>query len=223
MFNVSAQAILGSSKVLGQLPRSVHRFLGVGELSPSPRYIVVAGPTAPSAVLLVENPTSFETAVQLRLDKELTLVAAYGYGLNTRSDSSAGLALLDSVAHGRCQVLSRSGNGHDLSSLFGHRNLFFWGDLDREGLRIALAIRKRLPALTLSALYAPMREMVAVRESSHPYSDMSGKTLQAPWSGTGDELFDGLAAACQDRAVDQEALDLGAFGALAAVKLDHPS
>jgi hypothetical protein len=67
-----------------------------------------------------------------------------------------------------------------LSTLLAHPELFFRGDLDREGLRIALALRRRLLQLRLSGLYAPMRDMVAHRRSSHPYVELSGKLFQAP-------------------------------------------
>jgi len=207
-FSVSACQILGSSKVLGRLPMAALKLLGVDRLSSTPRYVVVAGPTEPAGVLLIENTTTFEVAVRAGLDANLALVAAYGYGLNMHSDSSAGLALLDSLSHGRCEVLSRSGQGHALSRLLAHRRLFFWGDLDREGLRIALALKKNLPNMGLSALYTPMRALVMERETSHPYVGMSGKALQAPWVRSGNDLIDGLAASCESRAVDQESLDV---------------
>jgi hypothetical protein len=208
-FSLSAQHILGASKVLGRLPQATLKLLGVDHLPSTPRYVVVAGPANPVGVLLIENTTSFEMAVHAGLDSELTLIAAYGYGLNMLSDSSAGLALLDSVSRGRCEVLSRSGQGHVLSDLLAHRKLFFWGDLDREGLRIALALRRHFPHLALSALYAPMVALVGARETSHPYVGISGKALQAPWVRTGDDLMDGLAFFCEARAVDQEALEIG--------------
>lgn len=218
-FSVSAREILGSSKVLGRLPIAALKLLGVEHLASTPRYVVVAGPAAPIGVLLIENTTSFELAVRAGLDSELVLVAAYGYGLNMLSDSSAGLALLDSVRNGRCEVLSRSGQGHSLQALLAHPRLFFWGDLDREGLRIASALKQKLPSLALSALYAPMRDLVHQRESSHPYVGMSGKALQAPWTPVGDALLDGLAAHCESRAVDQEALDIVQHRALATHSL----
>ena len=128
---------------------------------------------------------------------------------------------MDSLSNGRCEVLSRSGEVHALGSLFAHPRLLFWGDLDREGLRIALALRRNLPTLSLSALYAPMCALVNQRETSHPYLDMSGKALQAPWVRTGDELLDKLADCCEDRAVDQEALDISQHRDLAAKALSQ--
>ncbi|WP_426683524.1 Wadjet anti-phage system protein JetD domain-containing protein [Xanthomonas translucens pv. undulosa] len=220
-FSVSAREILGSSKVLGRLPATTIKLLGIDQLVSTPRYLVVAGPASPAGVLLIENTTSFEMAVRAGLDAELALVAAYGYGLNMMSDSSAGLALLNSISNRRCEILSRSGQGHSLPHLLAHPRLYFWGDLDREGLRIALALRKILPMLSLSALYAPMRVLAAERATSHPYVGMSGKALQAPWVQTGDKLIDQLAACCEYRAVDQEALDIAKYRCLAMRKFDE--
>ncbi|PZQ31857.1 MAG: hypothetical protein DI562_04645 [Stenotrophomonas acidaminiphila] len=219
-FCVSAREILGSSKVLARLPIAALKLLGIDRLPATPRYVVVAGPAEPAAVLLIENTTSFEMAVRAGLDRELALVAAYGYGLNIHSDSSAGLALLDSVTIGRCEVLSRSGQGHALPRLLAHPKLFFWGDLDREGLRIALALKQRLPHLSLSALYAPMCALAKEHKTSHPYVAMSGKALQSSWVRTGDELMDELARSCELRAVDQEALDVARHMNLGARAFD---
>lgn len=132
-----------TSKVLDRLAPQARRLLGIDALPSTPRYVVVAGPSKPSAVLLIENTTTYEVAVKAGLDAELVLIAAYGYGLNMMSDSSAGWALVDSVTSGRCEVLSRTGRDHQLAGLFPHKRVFFWGDLDREGLRIALALRRR--------------------------------------------------------------------------------
>jgi hypothetical protein len=147
------------------------------------------------------------------------LVAAYGYGLNMMSDSSAGLALLESVRSRGCEILSRSGSGHSLETLFAHPRMFFWGDLDREGLRIALALRQHLPQLVLSGLYLPMRTLAGRLESSHPYVGLSGKALQSAWVPTGQGVFDNLALSCEVRAVDQEAIDIKRFASLAHISL----
>ncbi|MFN3862378.1 MAG: hypothetical protein ACK4R2_13020 [Roseateles sp.] len=88
--------------------------------------------------------------------------------------------------------------------------------MDREGLRIAHALRQHIPQLELSGLYLPMRAMVDRDESSHPYIMLSGKAQQAPWTRTGNAQLDELAAACDARAVDQEAVDLGGCKHLAS-------
>lgn len=220
-FSLSARELLGSSKVLDRLPASARRLLGVVDLPSTPRYVVVAGPPAPQAVLLVENSTTFELAVRAGFSAQVALIAAYGYGLNMMSDSAAGWALVDSLASGHCEVLCRSGGGFDLSSLLCHPQLLFWGDLDREGLRIALALRSTLPQLALSALYAPMCEMVQDRARSHPYALACGKANQQAWQPSGDAQIDALAVLCGSRAVDQESVELGGRASLATQPLSQ--
>ncbi|TDQ47415.1 Wadjet anti-phage system protein JetD domain-containing protein [Permianibacter aggregans] len=205
-FSVSAKELLGSSKILERLPQNVKRILGVANLPSTPRYLVVAGPANPKAVLLIENTTTYEEAVRAGLDADITLIAAYGYGLNMMSDSIAGGSLVGSILGGQYEVLSRSGASHQISKLLTHPQLLFWGDLDREGLRIALSLREKLPQLRLSALYQPMTEMVRDTRTSHPYSMASGKNGQQEWKGTGLWMFDKLASLCDSRAVDQEAV-----------------
>jgi hypothetical protein len=80
-FGLSARELLGSSKVLDRLPVPARRLLGVADLPSTPRYVVVAGPTQPQAVLLIENSTTYEQAVRAGLAAEVALIAAYGYGL----------------------------------------------------------------------------------------------------------------------------------------------
>ncbi len=206
--------ILGSSKILDRLPLSARRILGVSKLPATPRYVVVAGPAEPKAVLLIENSTTYEEAVRAGLDKSVALIAAYGYGLNMMTDSAAGWALVESLTQGRCEVLSRSGQAHRLTNLLEHPNLYFWGDLDREGLRIAMALRAKLPHLKLSAFYQPMADLARNKTTSHPYALFCGKANQQAWRHTADKQFDALASVCELRAVDQEAVNLSVFAGL---------
>ena len=207
-FSVSAREILGSSKILDRLPHSARRILGVAKLPATPRYVVVAGPPEPEAVLLIENSTTYEEAVRAGLSVSVALIAAYGYGLNMMSDSAAGWALVESLTNGRCEVLSRSGQDHRLACLLEHPKLYFWGDLDREGLRIAIALRSKFPQMKLSGFYNPMVALARNKATSHPYAHFCGKANQQPWRHSGDAQFDALAAVCESRAVDQEAVDL---------------
>jgi len=214
-FAISARHLLGSSKILDRLPRAARERLGVANLPSTPRYVVVAGPAHPAAVLLIENTTTFELAVRTGLDETQALVAAYGYGLNMQSDSTAGWALVESIQRGGYEILARTGGGHDLARLLMHSQVRLWGDLDMEGLRIAHALRGKIPQLVLSALYKPMHDLLKSRSTSHPYVRSAGKENQSRWSPTGDLLLDTLGKACSTRAVDQEALDLEAYRGLA--------
>jgi hypothetical protein len=218
-FDISAKYFLGASKVLDKLPEAAKRALGIAHAPATPRYIVVAGPSVPEAVLLIENTTTFEVAVRSGLASKVTLIAAYGYGLNMMMDSVAGWSLVDSISSGNYEVLSRLGGPHQLGTLFTHPNIYFWGDLDLEGLRIAHALRKRIPTLHLSGLYVPMIEALNNAETSHPYSKIAGKTNQAAWQPIGDVLFDRLAHQCASRAVDQEILTPDAIVQLGATAL----
>jgi Uncharacterized protein conserved in bacteria C-term(DUF2220) len=222
-FNISARHLLGSSKILDRLPRAARERLGVAYVPSTPRYVVVAGPKDPTAVLLIENATTFELAVTSGLAETQAVVAAYGYGLNMQSDGSAGWGLVESVQRGGCEILARTGSGHDLGRLLSHSRLRFWGDLDAEGLRIAQALRRRIPQLDLSALYRPMLDMLGSRRTSHAYVRSVGKENQLPWAPTGDAVWDALGNACRARAVDQEAVDIEAHRELAthALQIEH--
>lgn len=218
-FEVSARHLLGSSKILGALPESVRRALGVADLSPVPRYIVVAAPSRPKAVLLIENSTCFEEAVRAGLHEEIGLVAAHGYGLNHHADSASGRALADIISAGDVAMVTRGGTPPEWPVLTSHPQLLFWGDLDREGLRIAAALRAKLPRLALSALYGPMLELAECPDHSHPYAQICGKEGQSPWRPTGHGDLDHLAAVCNARAVDQESVVIAEYRHLAALAL----
>lgn len=207
-FGISARALLGSSKLLDRLPFAARELLGVAHMSSTPRYVVAAGPSRPSAVLFIENSTTFEEAVQAGYDKAITLVVSYGHGLNMSISGSAGWTLVESMNSSGCGVLSRTGGEHDLGSILACPNLLYWGDLDREGLRIALALRSRLPALRMSALYLPMLEQASHEGGRHPYSVCTGKAEQRAWATCGEELFDAMASRCAHSAVDQESVIL---------------
>ncbi len=219
-FELSARHLIGSSKVLDALPESARRALGVGGLPPVPKYIVVAAPRHPTSVLLIENSTCFEAAVRAGLHDEIGLVAAHGYGLNHHADSSSGRALAVIVSTGDVAMLTRAGTPPEWAVLIGNPKVRFWGDLDREGLRIAAALRAKLPRLSLSALYRPMLELVRCPESSHPYVRICGKDGQLPWRHTGHGDLDQIATFCDARAVDQECVALEEHRHLASCALE---
>jgi len=197
-FAVSARFLLGSSKILPGLGKrldsaglSAERFAG------RPRYVLVAGPPSPQAVLLIENPGSFEAFCRSRRVGDVMGVCVYGYAL-----AWAGLA--DATARRRLIDVRRLGDPPPFADVIERVPVYFWGDLDREGLNIFLALRAVIPGVTLSGLYAPMVEALAQSERSHPYCRLAAKTGQGPVGTNDDPMVAHLARLCAERAVDQE-------------------
>ncbi|MDK2123060.1 Wadjet anti-phage system protein JetD domain-containing protein [Parachitinimonas caeni] len=212
-FIVSARYLLSSSKILSEIPTAVlKRFLGTDPEWPDQiSYVVTAGPEAPKKTILIENPWAFERAIAAGLAVTDALVVTFGYGL-TRGGDAFGRQLarqIESGTEGLVQ-LRRYGNPPDLSTLLHHSPLEFWGDLDPEGLRIYLRLKKRLPTLELSSLYEPMKQRL-LEGRGHSYNCFTAKAGQSPI--TPDELncapvIDELARLCKTRGIDQEALSV---------------
>lgn len=53
------------------------------------------------------------------------------------------------------QALVREGNQPAIETLLQHPRIYFWGDLDREGLRIYWRLKSSISKLQLSGLYHP--------------------------------------------------------------------
>ncbi|MGB4911527.1 MAG: Wadjet anti-phage system protein JetD domain-containing protein [Candidatus Dechloromonas phosphoritropha] len=220
-FVVSAKYLLGSSKMLGSLPAPSLKAFGI-EIDSFPDAIpqvVVAGPENPEAVLLIENPHSFEEAIVAGCADKIALVVTYGYGLS-RSGEAYGNSLTEAVAQAdRLVPLVRKGNPPSQKTLLGHSKILFWGDLDREGLRIYASLRKGLPALRASALYLPMVEAME-RGISHPYAKATAKEKQ----GTTEHVPEDaklLVSICSDRGIDQEAVSREEIARLASLSLEE--
>lgn len=206
VFEAGARNIMGSSKILGFLGEKLLTKLGIQlqHLSHGPRYVAVAGPANPAAVILVENPHSFETAAEARPD--CAWACTYGFGLSLGKDDRDGQMLIENLtAHiESLRMLTRGGSPPSFGTLLGHRNLFFWGDLDMAGLMIFNRLRASFPHIRLSGLYEPM--LATLREGGgHPYARCVGKEGQKPFS-TNDPLLGLLMAQCLERGLDQEAL-----------------
>jgi hypothetical protein len=202
----SARYLLGSSKLLGSLPATALRAFGIeiDSFPNAPSYIVVAGPEAPEAVLLIENPHSFEEALAAGCASSVALIATYGYGLS-RSGDAYGNALIESVSASAPLIpLVRAGNPPAPGLLLNHPSIRFWGDLDREGLRIYNSLRARIPALRTSALYLPMCA-IAKNGRSHPYIKATAKERQGSIEGVPSDA-ERLIPFCLERGVDQEAV-----------------
>lgn len=219
-FVVSAKYLLGSSKMLGSLPAPALKAFGI-DIDAFPdaiTQVVIAGPENPEAVLLIENPHSFEEAIAAGCAERIALVVTYGYGLS-RSGEAYGNSLTEAVAQAdRLVPLIRKGNPPSTKTLLWHPKILFWGDLDREGLRIYASLRKGLPALRASALYLPMLEAME-RGISHPYAKATAKEKQ----GTTERVPEDatlLASLCSDRGIDQEAVSREEIARLASMSLE---
>ncbi|AJY38069.1 hypothetical protein BW21_6354 (plasmid) [Burkholderia humptydooensis] len=202
----SARYLLGSSKLLGSLPAAALRAFGIeiDSFPDAPSYLLVAGPEVPEAVLLIENPHSFEEALASGCASSVALVATYGYGLS-RFGEAYGNALIETVSASAGQIpLVRAGNPPAPGVLLNHSRIRFWGDLDREGLRIYGSLRARIPALRASAIYWSMCA-IANDGRSHPYTKATAKERQGNIDGVPSDA-ERLIPFCLERGVDQEAV-----------------
>lgn len=220
-FVVSAKYLLGSSKLLGTLPLPSLKAFGIDidALPDAIPQIIVAGPENPEAVLLIENPHSFEEAIAAGCAERIALIVTYGYGLS-RSGEAYGNSLSDAIEQAdRLVPLIRKGNPPSPKKLLGHSRIQFWGDLDREGLRIYSSLHKGLPALRVSALYLPMLEAME-RGVSHPYAKATAKEKQGTMERVPEDAIP-LASICSDRAIDQEAVSREEISRLASLSLEE--
>jgi len=220
-FVVSAKYLLGSSKILGSLPTPSLKSFGI-DIDTFPDampHVVVAGPENPEAVLLIENPHSFEEAIAAGCADKIALVVTYGYGLSRSGDAYGNSLTEAAVQAERLVPLIRKGNPPSPKTLFGHSKTLFWGDLDREGLRIYASLRKGLPALRASALYMPMLEAME-RGISHPYAKATAKEKQGTTESIPEDAIP-LASICLDRGLDQEVVSREEIAKLAFMSIEE--
>lgn len=206
-FLVSAKYLMGSSKLLDELPSSALRSFGISvELFPRhPLYVVVAGPPSPKAVVLVENPAAFELAAKTLAIEDCTFIATFGFGLSKASEEF-GTQLAGMVEEGFSNAVTLAREGASPLSakeLLAHRNITFWGDLDIAGMQIYERIARHLPTITLSALYDPMIEAITMGDNRHPYVSAVGKQGQTMFQATREDVQTMLSY-CHEWAVDQE-------------------
>lgn len=216
-FNVSATYLLGSSKLLAMLDSRSLRAFGilVDQFPTRAPYVVVGGNTvAPVAVILVENPMSFETAVKSSAADRCLFVCTFGFGLSAAANDY-GNQLAGIVETGRAEVLHRSGNAVvSVSQILEHDAIQFWGDLDLAGMQIYERIAKHLPKVQLSAMYGPMIDASLSPDHRHPYVVATGKSGQAIFRPTrGDATV--MLNYCREWAVDQELVTAGQIENLA--------
>lgn len=223
-FVVSAQFLCGASKILsGKHARALRNFgIDVALFAESANYVVTAGPPNPESVVLIENPTSFELAAASSVVDRVALLATFGYGLS-RSGEAFGQQLASIVAKpGTLIPLVRAGRPPAPHVLLTNPNITFWGDLDHEGLRIFLRLKRVIPQIELSALYGPMAERLG-NGGGHPYAAITGKDGQAPLTSAesaSSAAIGWLSACCATAALDQEAIEDADIEMLAGLPLD---
>lgn len=225
-FLVSAEFLLGSSKILDSLPATVLRQFGIdkGKFLGAPPVLLIAGPPNPINVVFIENPHAFWKAVNTSAIEKTAFIVTFGYGLSRHGDEYGNQ--LASILESGSLVTGAvcAGAPPQVSELLRHQNASFWGDLDLEGLRIYLRLKKIVPVLTLSALYEPMLQAVGNPASSHPYVKVTAKHGQSNRAiQTNDPALSMLASACMDRAVDQERVTSDDIATLAASRFQDPS
>jgi hypothetical protein len=208
-FLISARYLLGSSKILQKLGgRALKEFgIDLSRFTDHPAYVITAGASEPSAVVLVENPTAFELAVKTSASKECAFIATFGFGLSkVPDDFGYQLACIVENRLMETVTLVREGSStppvHDL---LAHPRITFWGDLDIAGMQIYERLARRLPTLSLSALYEPMMAAIATANTRHPYVAAVGKAGQQPYSASRTDALH-LLTYCDTWAVDQELL-----------------
>jgi hypothetical protein len=223
-FNVSAKHLMGGSKVLSIMSKRMLQAMNLPTRlhNSSPKYVVCAGPKAPIATLLIENPRAFENAVRSGLASEVALICSFGFGL-----SYLGQEWLHSkdTPESDCPVIIvRSGEPPSLDQMLKASNVFMWGDLDAAAFDIFLSLKSAIPHLRLSKIYEAMTPMLGNPQMSHPYAKLfekDGQTIGLHRSEIKHaKSFDAAALSlwnsCQHRAVDQEAVDELAILALGA-------
>lgn len=223
IFGISAKYLMGSSKLLSSLDGKALRGFGIelDRFLPRPVYVVVGGNVeAPTAVVLIENPVSFEAAVESAATHHCLFVCTFGFGLSA-STNDYGNQLAGAVETGKARVLSRSaGAVPTLRDILKHQKIQFWGDLDTAGMQIYCRLASKVPAITLSALYKPMIEAIRHEDSRHPYVSAVFKDGQTKinFQTTRKDVQE-LLRLCERFAVDQEYVSSDAIEPLAGKAL----
>ena len=206
IYDLSAKYFLGSSKFLNTIQAEARAFgINLDSFTSSYRYISVAGNKNPDAVIIVENPHCFETAVRADEKLKYSWISSYGFGIALEKDLKYGELLVGNLnIENRENVilLTRKGSPDPLHTLLSHKKLYFWGDLDLGGLQIFLKLQQNLPHLKLSGLYQCLVEEFK-SGNAHPYTKAVAKEGQRPFS-VGNQEIKELFEICLQGGVDQE-------------------
>jgi len=206
-FLVSANYLLGSSKLLGKLGARAIKAFGVdtSRFSDHPPYVITAGSANPHAVVLIENPAAFELAATTSAIERCAFISTFGFGLS-KSTEEFGYQLAGMVETGFSNAVTLVREGSKTPSareLLKHPNITFWGDLDIAGMQIFERIAKWLPDVRLSALYGPMIDAVSTDANRHPYVSAVGKSGQSMFQPIRNDAVAMLNYCCK-WAADQE-------------------
>lgn len=210
-FLVSAEFLLGSSKMLDSLPSKALQAFGINTrlFTGAPPVVLVAGPPRPKMVVLIENPHAFWKVIGTSAIEETAFIVTFGYGLSLQGEDYGNQ--LASLLESKTPLLRAvcAGSPPPINELLKISNITFWGDLDLEGLRIYQRLRKAIPQLSISSLYRPMLKAVTDSARSHGYVKAAAKHKQVNTRQTDaacEEEIHVLLSACASRAVDQEAM-----------------
>lgn len=222
VFEASAKYIMGSSKFLGFMGGTLLNSIGISldHLSNGPRYLAVAGPPTPEAVILVENPHSFEMAVVAATD--CAWACTYGFGLALGKEERLGQMLVESLTTHivSLKMLVRAGSPPTLHELLRHKKLFFWGDLDLAGMIIFTQLKNSFQHIRLSGLYVPMLHKLD-EKGGHPYVRSVGKEGQKKPCKVNDPVVEKILSRCFERGLDQEAIGIDEIEKYASLEFDY--
>lgn len=225
LFTVSAKYLLGASKVLSGLDRRQLKRFGIpmDDMVERPPYVVLGGElTHPEAVILIENPTPFETAMQSTAARRCAFVCTFGHGLSAAANEFGNQLATIVEKRNAIPLLRNGGQQVELEALLQNPTIHFWGDLDIAGFQIYERISARFPRLQLSALYQPMLSALGACSTRHPYAQLVGKAGQQLYQSNRADVRQ-LLTRCVEFAVDQEIVGIAEIGELAGRELQSYS
>ncbi|HAI32288.1 MAG: hypothetical protein CMO07_12320 [Thalassospira sp.] len=199
----SAKHLLGSSKALDTLGAPVAEAFGVAKDAGYNRvqYVLTAGPRLEDAdaIVFIENMAAFTAFSQSPSKRSIIGICSFGYGISLEN-------LGERLLMGKVVSCPVDNTRQELSTLIkSDKTKLFWGDLDREALRIFEKLRYRIPELRLSAAYGYMIEEFE-RRGGHPYGAFSGKSGQQRTASDASDKLRLIMDLVRSRAFDQEAV-----------------